>query len=321
MELIVPTVDPRIKAFLDHAFDLSVLLSNPKMIPTLYNSYISLNYSFGWEDRLDIEKPVYLGRHIWDAKRFQFRNSLSFFDSEDPVEMIVENNKRMICEGYCVLGEYDEYHVPGKKTYGKSHYIHNYLISGFNDEEKSFTVHGYSSKNGLEQYGKVNLEIDYYKCAISIDRKPFPDTMQLWRYLEYRKVNINNVDISLDTAKIKRSIESFLEPDDNDYGINVFTIISEFQDQTINLRDIRLLYEHAKLMVKRAECLTKHRLISNSSDLIELLDTVTRFAEALFYKTVKIKILNKDYSDIRKALLRLAELEQNAFKLFVYKLK
>ena len=306
----VTVADPPVKAFLDSAYEMSLLLSCPEAIYTFYNSNIMLEFSFGYDSRIHISGP---DSRIWDRRLFQFRNSYDFFYTDDPLSKIVDINCKMIENGYCVLGDFDEYYVPGKSSFGEKHFSHNYMISGFDRIERYFILHGYNKAGQHEKYGETKLSFDDYMSSIEIKKESFPQNEDIWRNLDFQKPDKDNFDRTVDTERIKAELSKYLEPESDLKGVNTIRFIADTADRSLDLRNIRLLREHARIMSDRAVFLNGLGLLKNSADAIDKLYAVKRFSESLFNLSLLAVLRNREMENVKSALIRLSQLEKEAF--------
>ncbi len=306
----VTVADPPVKAFLDSAYEMSLLLSCPEALFTFYNSNIMLEFSFGYDSRVHISGP---DSRIWDRRSFQFRNSYDFFDTDDPLSKIVDINCKMIENGYCVLGDFDEYYVPGKSSFGEKHFSHNYMISGFDRAERYFILHGYNKAGQHEKYGETKLSFDDYMSAIEIKKDSFPQNEDIWRNLDFQKPDKDNFDRTIDTERIKTELSKYLEPESDLKGINTIIFLADTAERGLDLRNIRLLWEHARIMSDRAVFLNGLGWLKDSADAINKLYAVKRFAESLFNLSLLAVLRNREMENVKSALIRLSQLEKEAF--------
>ena len=223
----------------------------------------------------------------------------------------------MIEEGYCVLGDFDEYYVPGKSSYREKHFPHNYLICGVDRTQRFFILKGYNKAGQYEKYGESLLPFDDYIAALKIREESFPFDVDIWRNLEYKKLKYENLDKEADLEMIKNGLTSFLNPKKETEGLNVFNIIIQIIDEVLDLRNIRLILEHAEVMFERAYFFNNLGLVKNGTEVMEKLDSVKKKAEVLFNLSLLAEYKGKRKDKVREFLINFVKCEKEALEVFL----
>ena len=329
MNIKLPVADPPIKSLNHHAFYLSIILNDERMLPYLYNNFIKLKKLDWFDGRVETEPGIDESYRNIYSKGFTFRNSLDFFDASDSLDYIIELNNKMLKEGYYILGEFDEYYIPHKSAYRRFHFVHNYLIVGVCEEERYYYAMGYNNINGqLSKYGEQKITFEEYKNALAIRKEAYSTDGLYWRSLNYLQYKYPETGCELNPAKIREQLNNFVgsgeynpEPDE---GINMFQYMADhINDHTFDLRNYRMIMEHANIMSDRAKFMNEKGLLNNYNLLSEKLLTVKKTAEILFNLSIKYLIGGnaRIIEQIRSTLNKLSVLEQDALGGFVYNLK
>ena len=149
--------------------------------------------------------------------------------------------------------------------------------------------------------------------SIEIKKESFPQNEDIWRNLDFQKPDKDNFDRTVDTERIKAELSKYLEPESDLKGVNTIRFIADTADRSLDLRNIRLLREHARIMSDRAVFLNGLGLLKNSADAIDKLYAVKRFSESLFNLSLLAVLRNREMENVKSALIRLSQLEKEAF--------
>ena len=153
-------INPFVKSYHCLAFPLGVVQANVKkdFIPALISKYINFcynkrkydhwfdfcTYSPWWaEDDVTSSQSIILDKTLYDKWNIDVTKLVtSFLES-----------------GYHVHGSYNEKYIPGKIAFNKYDYIHDYIIIGYDLEERVFYSVGYLSSGVYKEF-KISFD-DY----------------------------------------------------------------------------------------------------------------------------------------------------------------
>ena len=176
--------------------------------------------------------------------------------------------RNLLNDGYYVyFTGVDDFYVQGKSLYQKHHMLHDGLICGYNQNDKTYCIYSYdinwvyrkfwtSQKSfnegriAMQKQGKYGII-----CAI----KPKPDIVNFSIKRAYEKIK----------EYLNSSLEVYpLEEDKNPYGIAVQLYIVKYLDRLIegsipyknmDRRVFRLIWEHKKAMLERIEAIEEYK--------------------------------------------------------------
>ena len=167
--------------------------------------------------------------------------------------------KHKISIGNYIVGMYDEYFIPNKDTYLKSHFLHDYLLYGFDDSQEVFKSAGYVA----------NTKYEYFDIPYSayIDSITLCDCAEIPLYFRYVH---NQFMPELDFGNICEKLEDILLSRDNlprqegeparIYGIAGLECyqkyIANFKYEKLDLRNSRSYMEYFQYMYLRLQALT-----------------------------------------------------------------
>ena len=325
MNFKIPLADPPIKTLHHHAFNLSVLLSDEKALPSFYNNFIMLSCPENCDGSIETIPSGYREFPHIERRGFLFRNSFDFFDSNNTLDYIVNMNIKMLKSGYCVEGEFDEFYIPGKAVYQQEHFMHNYLLIGVCEKEQYFYSAGYNILNGgYSKYSEFIISFEDYKNALLLRKDSFPDYDDLWRDLFYIKPDTNTIACEINTEIIREQLYNYLGINGYEIrpyeGINTISYIAEYIGQTANIRNIeikslRFIMEHAQIMLNRAKYLDENGFIEHDEELMCQLEIISKIAEKQFMLAIKYSLTRKDsiILQIQDMLYKLVNEETIAF--------
>ncbi len=242
-----------------HAFTSGILLTEEKCLPYVYsNLYINILSTPAiddlWCDFLE-EQSFISNREYFDEFRmvsFLNAKNFSFFSNYDFINKTVIE---MIDKGFYLYGSIDDYYVPYRWSYKREHYLHDYLLCGYDLDKCTYYCLGYNIKSIFE-INEINFN-DFYDAVRNADNvfmnfekisSSFNFTFDKDKFLFFLKDYINGTN-SLNT--FKGAI----------FGIDVmlkFVEICKEADklfcpemQNHDFIFIRNLYEHKKFMLDR----------------------------------------------------------------------
>ncbi|WP_407384150.1 hypothetical protein [Ruminococcus sp.] len=220
--------------------------------------------------------------------------------------------KKSIDIGCYLYFKLDEYYVPNRRTFGKSHYIHDNLILGY--DEEGFIVFGYNCKGICEKntinYNQLILALE--SIITDIDKEQWEDRMYI---LQYQKADYHlNIDLIkeslydyIHSINRKDKLKRFSNPLSNTvYGLATYDKVIEYLNYLVDGDDsfnegaliggnahidnriFRIIMEHKNLMLKRIEYLSKK--MDNLEDIIEEYKKIRKIAEANHYLAVKYQL-------------------------------
>lgn len=198
----------------------------------------------------------------------------------------------MIDHGNYIMGLLNEKYLPMKKAYGEYDFVHDFLIYGYDDNNRVFRSAGYTSNGHYELY---DMSYDDYFQSM----KGFCFS----RFAIYFHKIANDYTAKLDVSSIKAKIEKYVNAtDDSDgkdlYGIGVWSKLARsIRDETnmgIDIRFTRSFMEHKSLMSHRLNYLTDKGIIADEALSRRYVESVVTPANKVYLLSLKYNMTNRE---------------------------
>lgn len=171
---------------------------------------------------------------------------------------LLEVVEHKIRDGNYIVGMFDEFYIPRKKSYRKQHYFHDYLIYGFDESQQVLKAAGYLDN---ARYDIYDIPYDAYCDSIMLC-----DTDEVTLYFHYVD---NQYAPTLPIADIRCKLEDILLSKPNlphyegesekIYGIAGMKLfqryIMDFSQDKLDLRNSRTYTEYFQYMYSRLQVL------------------------------------------------------------------
>ncbi len=224
--------------------------------------------------------------------------------------------KKMLRSGFYVMfEEFDDYYIQGKSWYKEKHFSHDGLITGFDEEQKTFTVVAYDSKwiyrpfqtpqSCFEKAAKYRCEETVFGRLYGIRAKDEP--------------------VPLDLPCIRGQLEEYLhsnlelyppESTDRAFGTAVYDYLCLYLEclkdgripsQRMDRRPFRLIWEHKRCMRDRIAAVEQALELSDDisraySPMVKEADTM-RFIYAKYNQKPNpelLSLLQKKLAELKK---------------------
>lgn len=249
------------------AFAFGILQANPKTYAWIYSNFVQ--YALNSEDVWLQQRNAILKEYVYDS------------NTKMSPKVIFDGIRQSILNDYYVAGIYDEFYIPQKLVYKKSHLLHDYIIYGFNDQSQEFFSYGYVAAGGNYQICK-EFTIRYSDFIESILHAQYVD---YWTQYFYR-VKINeNLNWNFNRMRLCDELYQYLkqpvllinEPMNGPSGICVWKDLSDrlkniskgnFDSVLIQVKKVN---EYVQLMLERLKFI-------NDND-VEINNIVMRYIE------------------------------------------
>lgn len=206
--------------------------------------------------------------------------------------------RELIDDGYYVWFErVDDYYIKGKSYYKERHFPHDGLISGYDLDEKTFTIIAYD-KDWIFRSFKTPMQ-----CFVRAQNAQ----IKKGDYGILCGIKVQEEQIELDLSTIYSGLKKYLESSvdsERICGIVVHKYICIYLDKLldqsiptnrIDRRVFRMIWEHKKVMLKRIEAIESalnlgESISSEYSSLVELANNM-RMLYVMFQKKPRSSIL------------------------------
>ena len=257
-------VSPHIECYVADASFFATLVNENQQICVL-NDYIQLVYKL-YDDTPQYNVLMYIDTgYAWSSEGVTARR-YTYSEIINGKENIYEFVCNSISNEYYILLSLDEYYIHTHWFYKNTHSLHDYLIYGFDDLKKEILMCGYTSQSRYEKFriSKQNL------CKAFLTMTPEEGSWNDYIQIFKKKPNLCG---KLNLQKIANLLYKYIESeicfpdyafsvnektDKFVYGINVYGIVLEKLnncDGLIDLRMLRMIWEHKKLMKQRVKYL------------------------------------------------------------------
>lgn len=264
-------IDPIVKSYQYVAFPMSMIQAHGKENVTPWlckkcinccfdlepreNRFIAcLNDSYGLKDNVLKHQHIRLNKSTYELAGIRYI---------DFIKTVLDDKNYVT--GYC-----NEKYISAKKSYMREDYMHDYMIYGYNDDEKIFYSLGYTSSMQYETY-----TISYGEFVSSILVNNDVDIeFNMWRFNDAK---IYELDLD-SIISIEKDLEEYMSStysgenwkDDYVFGMTAMKYLRDYfsEAEYIDIRFTRAYMEHKYLMLTRLEQLAK----VTKSDFTEWID-------------------------------------------------
>lgn len=195
---------------------------------------------------------------------------------------IISLFKQMLDLGWYVHGGYNEQCIPGKSSYQKRYYEHDYLLIGYDDTEGHFISVGYLDNGKFQRF---TIPYECMKSALDSLKAP-KINCNFWKYNEDATFVMNNSRFLTELEDYLSSTTSYsIYRDDKIWGIDAIKAVANElvvtckSENYIDNRYTLGVYEHKKFMVNRIEYLLENgylkdrNFLNTASDILKLSET------------------------------------------------
>ena len=248
---------PYIKMYHYLAFRWGIIQGNAKedITPWMCNKHVNCTYNE--------KKPIIpFEIAIWDTwpdLHIQYLQITREF-TENMSWDLVDIWRRMISLGCYPRGAYNEEHIPAKYPYKKFYHSHDYLLIGYDDDERVFHSVGYLPGH---EFKRFTIPYDNMRESLLSLRVP----VMYLEFLSYAPVN----GLALDIDTIMRDLSEYINSttsvtmskENVQFGMEAIRALNgrfarEGENEGIDFRFTRGIMEHKFLMKTRVDYLTKN---------------------------------------------------------------
>lgn len=277
-------------AYHNLAFPLGIMKANINNFDEwLCNKLIDCKYenNYGRYNLFDSDIWDY-AKGVTQTQSFHITPDLFNCNAFDIIGII----RYMIDHGNYIMGLLNEKYLPMKNAYGKYDFVHDFLIYGYDDNNRVFRSAGYTSNGHYELY---DMSYDDYFQSM----KGFCFS----RFAIYFHKIANDYTAKLDVSSIKAKIEKYVNAtDDSDgkdlYGIGVWSKLARsIRDETnmgIDIRFTRSFMEHKSLMSHRLNYLTDKGIIADEALSRRYVESVVTPANKVYLLSLKYNMTNRE---------------------------
>lgn len=315
--------NPEIRTYHYNAYLEAILYNHHDYKEWLYSNYIQVVYlpEEQCNVTLDYEAPtIYGGCCLIEYQDFAIKDNKSLF-----FESINDNLQK----GKYIYLFLDEFYVPERSSFGKSHFVHDILIYGMDKQSKKYLVIGYNSELvfvksqiGFEAcyQGFLNNEDRIYVKAITLKKDKYSIKGEVLKimfedYLHGRNSK-QHLDLYIDMTSYCPPFFDCRNQLSSSFGVNVYDQfikgIIECVEQNIEIdyRISYLLFEHHQLMRNRVLYLQDRGVMKKDLQLVEIGNDIVRRTKQLMHLSFK-SLYAKEKKVLYKRLIEMLETLKN----------
>jgi len=303
--------NPPIISYQHHAYYLGILFTNSDYHHQFYSSYINLYYNRNESNQFNfVLEKWYAEESYFIFNKIGYSHSLDLIPKNELVDIII----KMLNLGYYVLGDYDEYYIPGRRAHNTLHFKHDFMIHGYCKEREEFDLIGYTGYTNRDAYGKSKVSFSNFMTALYLDSLSWIDFVKIDR----------NYNFKFDIEQTKNHICDYLYSKNtyhqygNDYCSFGISAVADFANDMasnydlLDLRYLRILFEHKVCMHLRINYLCENSYINNKS-IYEKYAEVVEKHQMIFALSIKsiIKPNADSLTKIRDYIISTIDIEKH----------
>ncbi|MFF2885484.1 hypothetical protein [Paenibacillus sp. NPDC057967] len=270
---------PDIVSYSSHAKILSILATDDCFKGWFHSNYIHMCCPKDFKSGNGIHLDFYMG----PAKDFTFYPIHPWLFSQvikkDLINGMTNNITEFVIQcidlGYYVDIHLDQYYLPKDDEYGAEpvHFYHDTLIFGYDREQRTFDILGYTPFFRAETVSFEQLDQAYRNCPVErwysvfylYSYKPMPDARRSREGLDVPLIR-DSLESYLGSPNISRQFAMIeFEHRDLVYGMETYSYLRKNYGTGEYWGDIRPMYalwEHKKCMLQRMEVLHERGYLS-----------------------------------------------------------
>ncbi|MCL6591113.1 MAG: KR domain-containing protein [Firmicutes bacterium] len=284
---------------LHRCLPLQIILTDEKLHPWFYEhfinifsqiesaGYLKLDFLEEWAPFRSLINEVSLGSQYMARE-------------EDIIRFIIDNINQGKYLNVCV----DEYYLPCRMRFQKTHFIHHALVYGYDNRRRELKTIGFNRENVIDQ---IPISYDEFRYAYEKGKDYYQESapwtsqtaVQLFYLNGFDRPYPFNIKIFLD--KLSNYLHStpesnityywMLKEADVEYGFKVYDVVIEYTTKilqgipAIDYRAFHLLYEHKNAIAKRlAYIIARYKMTGR---IIQLYDAYLKLVE--HFKVIRLK--------------------------------
>ncbi len=307
-------VQREITTYLHRSLPLCAILTYDKYMPWYYSNFIQI---FSFMDRtgglfIDYIEPCRCAVEVMHIVNLAYH--LLKQHKENIIDFVVEK----INLGYNLIMFVDEYYLPNKWAYRKTHFVHSSMIYGYDNEKKQFMAIGFDQNM---MFGKIVFDYNDFEDAYESGKIHYKETAPWCELSAIQLIRQNNFDEEYPYSNERflmeleeylfskgdtRRLYSFMYKDNNAvFGIGVYDAAIQNLENlysgkaTIDYRAMHFIWEHKKGIYDRiGYSISRNKL---SGEIIELHKEYLKVVD--LSNNIRLKSLELENSGIKASTL------------------
>ncbi|MGV3137711.1 hypothetical protein ACEF06_14770 [Brevibacillus agri] len=272
----LPVVQPPIFGYQFFAFPLCIVLQDKRSLPWLYSNFIQVCF----DKRPDPPVPFTFYIHDYTLNPWLHVEHLQRGTMNIVQRNIVEFVRDCLLDGYYVYLNVDEYYIPERAVYQKSHLSHDVLVHGVDLQNETFQLLGFTDKQMLATTSaSFQAFAQAYDSIARIDHQAICNRIYLYKIKETGAY-------AFDLALVQETLEEYLTSGNTSsrfrmvanpwdhcaYGLDTYRCLQDYYERLLagkagfDVRHVHSLWEHKSLMVARIKYMQEHTDYLDSPD-------------------------------------------------------
>ncbi len=301
MKKKIPVQEPPVTSYMFYMYPLSIMRPHAAFTPWICSNYIQL-YHYNNRDLKFYVSPFspkggkknsyYVACPFLEIQNLE--QSMITRARDDVIQFVIAS----LDEDWHVQLDVDYFHLPSTAPYQQFHFLHEVLVSGYDDNNETFEISGYD-KSWKYHVATITFS-ELFEAVSTVDKTlndnayPVDQSDESPKVFLYRSDNDKKHEI--DIGQMYESLSDYLEsvntaekyrmlwvPQEKGlWGVSVYSYLTESLDQGRNLEmltiPLRVLWEHKKVMAGRIGYLEKQGYIDPGNRILAEYSEITRMA-------------------------------------------
>lgn len=302
MKKKIPVQEPPVTSYMFYMYPLSIMRPHVAFTPWICSNYIQLYHYRGHGLYFYVsplspkggKKNYYFSTcPFLDVQRLEQRIILRTYD--DVVQFVISS----IDEDCYAQLDVDYFYLPFTEPYKRYHYMHELLISGYDNTNKTFEISGYNRSWNYhiatitfdELYQSVNTVNSNASDGNLFTNNQLVESPMTFLYrIDSRKtyeIEIRQIcewlsDYLESVHTAEKFCMPFISQEEGLWGISVYSYLTETLDRGRNLETLtiplRVLWEHKKITSERIWYLEEQGYIDSGNCLFKEYLEITKMA-------------------------------------------
>ena len=321
----LPISEPILTAYNYQGFDGAVIYNNPSIRNRYINDLIMIQCSTKFlsgytTPKLNVTNSSFMFNPYLEIKEMH----MSFFNgyTNRIIHQIIDRGYYVVCWGI------DDFYIEGKSWFQEKHFIHDLMIYGYDDENKTFSMLAYDKNWKFAPFKAPQKSFEKGRRSAFKQNK----FGYIWAVKPLQKT------VEIDPVKIHDSIARYLyhvfddqNPAEKEWiwGIDTHIYLCMYLDklmdgsipyERMDSRIFRLIWEYEKLMLERIK--TLEDMFDFSGMFSEDYKKIVKYADdiRMLYASYHMRRRDSILPKIKKNLENLYKEERVTLKAFNYKL-
>ncbi len=336
MKKKIPVQEPPVTSYMFYMYPLSIIRPHVAFTPWICSNYIQL-YHYNDRDLKFYVSPF----SPKGGKRNSYYVACPFLEIQNLEQSMITRTRDDIIqfviasldEDWHVQLDVDYFHLPSTAPYQQFHFLHEVLVSGYDDNNGTFEISGYG-KSWKYHVATITFS-DLCEAVSTVDKTlndnayPVDQSDESPKAFLYR--SDNNKKYEIDIGQMYESLSDYLESantaekyrmlyvpqEDGLWGVSVYSYLTELLDRCRSLDaltiPLRVLWEHKKIMVERIGYLEEHGYIDSGYRIFEEYSEVATMANHVRWLLLKC-LMKPKVSLVRKASDILRDIAEREYR-------